>query len=242
MKDYIKSMKEQINQIAHMQGINYQDVLTDFVHLSLNVFYLTPLIEHFFKDSTFATNHTFRNHVIKTKNHPEAMAKLEELVFFYMDAVKKSEPFTDFLSHLLIGNKALGQFPTPPHIAQLLAQLVDQDEQPGHIADPSGCGAGSLMLGYLYTHSHNKDFLSQTEITLTDLDLNMVKMATLQIMMNICLHQTPIKELNCYCMNALTGNYETSKVFNFTYKVEPLLKMLLQAQDKNRAIKQTQTA
>lgn len=73
------------------------------------------------------------------------------------------------------------------------------------VGDFGGCGAGSLLLGWLrYAHELHPTRLNQVHMFGVDLDPKMVRMTALQITMSCLVHDIPLGSLSLHCCNAIT--------------------------------------
>ena len=149
------------------------------------------------------------------KNDLQAWAVLNELVYDYLTIVKQQAPFTDVM--YLIGyqskslSKALGQFLTPPQVAQGVVGMLgmgkmDELTEGKHIrvGDPCGSGAGSLLLAFLAeAHRVQPTRTNQIHLMAVDIDYRMVMMTSVQIALASIIHHIPIGSLRVYCANSI---------------------------------------
>ncbi|HFZ2576818.1 TPA: N-6 DNA methylase [Pseudomonas aeruginosa] len=143
---------------------------------------------------------------------------VEKAVITYMNMVKESEPFTDILSMvheeiLLTGRRGerLGQFLTPPDLANLLSELVMTDEdirsmdKVKTLSEPC-CGSGSMILAPLARMAKvDRSKVRYVQVMLNDIDTLMCKVATLQVVASSMMHAIKFNSLMVYNCNLLTG-------------------------------------
>ena len=164
------------------------------------------------------------------RNDPLGWELLNELVDDYLEIVEAQPPFTDVMH--LIGysskpwSKALGQFLTPPTVAQALIRLstLGLDEQLANgkhllVGDNAGSGGGSLLLAFLCeVHTLHPTKTHQAHLFAVDIDYRMVMMTAVQIVLSSVVHQLPIGSLKVHHCNGLTDyNDDTYEYSNLSY-------------------------
>lgn len=164
------------------------------------------------------------------RNDPQGWELLNELVDDYLEIVEAQPPFTDVMH--LIGysskplSKALGQFLTPPTVAQGLIRLYTfgLDEQLANgkhilVGDPAGSGGGSLLLAFLReVHTLHPTRTHQAHLFAVDIDYRMVMMTAVQIVLSSVVHQLPIGSLKVHHCHGITGyNDDTYEYSNLSY-------------------------
>lgn len=212
----IKGIQKNITRMVEVsrQGLTEQQCLIDLSQLSFNLMsqgYIWKL--QFPKGSMYHEDFM----VQKPSNYKtdlEAWELLQGMVMDYWQLVKLSEPFTDVMH--LIGyssqklSKAMGQFLTPPTVAEALNRLAGnipelETSEDILVGDFAGCGAGSLLLGWLrYAHELHPTRLHQVHMVGVDLDPKMVRMTALQITMTCLIHKVSLGSLTLHCCNAIT--------------------------------------
>ena len=123
-----------------------------------------------------------------------------EATKMYADLVGCSHPFTDILSPVYEAmvvrphQKALGQHLTPPAVTDLLTNLTFTNtfdvygEGPIHIHEPA-VGAGGLPLSVCRRALEQGIPVQRLHFALNDIDIQCVKMTTIQFLANGLLHQ-----------------------------------------------------
>lgn len=123
-----------------------------------------------------------------------AIAKAVEL---YGQAVAQGEPFADILGSTYMaiasrgGRAMLGQYFTPPNVAEMLARLNDlsgsslREDRLTRIYDPA-CGSGALLLGAarVLLQESGPASLNRVHFCGTDLDLICARVAAVQLVAN----------------------------------------------------------
>lgn len=148
-----------------------------------------------------------RESLMNIKDSPE----LGQSVKSYCDLVLACAPFTDVFSMLheellLTGRRGegLGQFFTPPDLADALAQLMPLLTGGKKIEDFC-CGAGSLPLAALKRCAMTTpDALATVTVILNDIDELACKVAFLQVVANMLVHRVQVGEILMYNCNVIT--------------------------------------
>lgn len=211
----IKVIQKNITRMVEVskQGLTHQQCLIDISQVAFNF-----VCSKWFWQSAFPKGDMFHEDFMEQeltsyKKDPEAWELLGTAVTDYWELVKLCEPFTDVMH--LIGyssqklSKALGQFLTPPAVADGLFRLTCTlpELETGEdilVGDPAGCGAGSLLLGWLrYAHELHPTRLNQVHMFAVDLDPKMVRITALQITLSCIFHKIPLGSLSIHCCNAI---------------------------------------
>lgn len=213
-KEFSKKIKLICNSTNRMnlspkQAI--EDVIGHVCLLLMNKQFITGV----FPRTLYQYSSSFVPRLKHYKEEPEAHEIMKELCQDFIALIKCSEPFSDTVGMLYdeyLG-QVLGQFLTPPDVAYTLAaiSLVGADfSQERSIADPCGCGAGSLLLGTLRCiyETHGKEAVANVHIEAVDLDINMVRMTTVQIVMHSILHQIPLASFKVHHANTISEYQE----------------------------------
>ncbi len=212
IKGIQKNITKMFEQTKH--GLSEQQILVDISKYAFNV-----MCQERFWKSKFPIGSLyhceFMSQELSTyKADPEACALLVASGRDYWELVKLCDPFTDVMH--LIGyssktlSKALGQFLTPPAVADGLNRLTTtildlQGDRHITVGDFGGCGAGSLLHGWLrHAHSLHPTRLSQVHMFGVDIDQKMVRMTTLQITLSCLAHDIQLGSLTLHCCNGLT--------------------------------------
>lgn len=188
-----------------------KQVIDDMIQLSFNMM-TTPRFMTHFPRTRYYLDETMTAEVRRYEHDPQAWQLLQELVLDFVKAINDSEPFTDVIGSLYdeyLG-EVLGQFLTPPDVADALAEFqVIFTEKPTEkqiIGDTCGCGAGSLILAMLRSimRHHGEESLRHLEVVAMDLDPNMVRMCSVQVVMSALVHDIPLSGFIAHCGNTLT--------------------------------------
>lgn len=213
MKEKKQSISQKIQKLCAMSKYSSgpKQVIDDMVQLAFNVM-TTPIFLAHFPRSRFYVDHSMRNEVRRYEHDPKAWQLLQELVVDFMQAIHEAEPFEDVIGSLYdeyLG-QALGQFLTPKDVADGLAAiqlaLMPKPTEKLMIGDPCGCGAGSLVLALLrrILEMHGEESIKLLDVLVMDLDPNMVRLCTVQIVMSSVIHNIPIFGLEAHCGNTIT--------------------------------------
>lgn len=211
----IKGIQKNITKMVQVsrQGLTEQQCLIDLSQLSFNFMSSTWMWRMKFPAGSMFNMDFMAQELTNYKQDPEAWELLEIVLEDYWQLVKMCEPFTDVMH--LIGyssktlSKAMGQFLTPPSVADGINRLTTTvpDLQTGRhitVADFGGCGAGSLLLGWLrHAHSLYPTRLNQVHMTGVDIDQKMVRMVALQITTSCLFHNIEIGSLSLHCCHAI---------------------------------------
>ncbi|WP_132577675.1 N-6 DNA methylase [Pseudomonas aeruginosa] len=144
----------------------------------------------------------------------------------YMKVVVSEEPFTDTLSEtyeelFLTGRRGerLGQFMTPPDLSRAVSKLMLDDsavsaiEKPIWFSEPC-CGTGSMALATLHRiWSLNPEKLGLVNLLLNDIDETMVRVALLQVLSSVVLHNLDLNEVRSFNANLITEYFSDNTHF-----------------------------
>lgn len=213
MKEKKQSISHKIQKLCTMSkhSSGPKQVIDDMAQLAFNVM-TTPIFLDHFPRSRYYVDNSMRNAVRRYEHDPEAWKLLLEIVEDFMRAIKDAQPFEDVIGSLYdeyLG-QTLGQFLTPKDVADALAAiqlvLMDKPTEKLVIGDPCGSGAGSLVLALMrrILHMHGEDSIKLLEVIVMDLDPNMVRLCTVQIVMSSVMHNVPIFGLEAHCGNTIT--------------------------------------
>lgn len=191
------------------------EVIQDMTQGMFNILTTPSFMAQAAPISGFYYRPEFRTNPRDFHRQPEADVLLMQAVAIWIKHIAENEPFTDVMTSQLAphcGDK-LGQFLTPPDLAELLPMLsgaingpmVPEDGEI-HIGEPTGCGAGSLILGQLkYIHdTQGPEALKRVHVTGIDLDPTMAMLSAVQIGMNIVVHKVMPASIHIHCGNGLT--------------------------------------
>lgn len=148
------------------------------------------------------------------KRDLKAWGLLQEAFDIYMHEVKDNELFADVIGMQYdeyLG-KSLGQFLTPPDVADALAMLQLQGfkeriEAKEHFNIGDICnGAGALLLGALrvIVNECGKEALRYVHLVGNDLDPLMCRMCAVQLLFPSFMHNAPIGSVNLSQGNTIT--------------------------------------
>ena len=231
----IKALKSSIFQITshHTGGERAkQDLaLSVFVKFSLGVM-LNQLVaryrhygvtdlelaEHIFIDDT---HFSIDRKLFDTLN-PEALATSVRL---YKELVEALPVFSDVLMSVIeemyLANKngeGLGQFLTPPDLANLIAlQIANDLDNDGGRTKPYRfyemcCGVGSLILPIASNEAAKGRHRTRLiDLEMNDIDPLMCSAAALQFVANSVIHEQDLHQLRVTCSNTLTETKPHSK-------------------------------
>lgn len=202
---------EKVSKIA--KNRTTKQVINDLMQMFCNLITEPAFIEVAFPNTLYRYQAGFRQELSYYKTDLPAWNELQTLSQMFMQAIKKSEPFTDVIGQLydleLVGN-TMGQFLTPPDVADTLASLtaplMGEITEPLTIGDMTGCGAGTLVLSQVkgILHTQGRGAVRFLDVRALDLDMNMAKMATVQIVLSACIHRIQIRSLIVHQGNAIT--------------------------------------
>lgn len=211
-----KELAKQIADFAsrHPLTSNINEVIDDIVQLDFNMLTSSGLFYGAFPNGAIWAKGEYLVSLEKYRNHPQAWHELQNLALAFNTLIFKGEPFQDIIGGLYNDTlaksqaKALGQFLTPHSVSEGLARWVDegQPQQPFVLSDPTGCGAGSLILARLsyLVKTHGAECLKFVHVVLNDLDPGMAKLAAVQVGWSAVLHRIPLGSLGVYCANIIT--------------------------------------
>ena len=217
MKDkLIKGIQKNITRMVELsrQGLTEQQCMIDLSQLSFNYVSSDWFWRMQFPWGSMYHSGFMAQELSNYKQDLEAWELLKQTKDDYFELVKLCDPFTDVMH--LIGyssqklSKAMGQFLTPPTVAECLNRLAGsipelETKEDILVGDFGGCGAGSLLLGWLrYAHELHPTRLNQVHMFGVDLDPKMVRMTALQITMSCLVHDVALGSLSLHCCNGIT--------------------------------------
>ena len=137
-----------------------------------------------------------------------------------LQAICEAEPFTDLMTQYVeeieATNKNLAQFFSPSDISNMIGQFTTQsfkleqfnDVEYTVIADPTGCGAGSLVLGQLRALRDIKGFKEEhyqsVSVYMNDLDEDLHRIAFFQVLLSSLAHAIPLGKIEVENKNIIT--------------------------------------
>lgn len=146
-----------------------------------------------------------------------------------------NEPFTDVLT-VIYGEHLgydKGQHMTPPDLANMLASFTLQNLSDNFngshsitVGDPTGCGTGAMILAsikHVYK-KYGRDGLSYCNFIGVEMDRTLAMATVFQVEMSSIMHDIQFNSFEVWNENALTCNFEYSKLFygsranQFAYK------------------------
>ena len=178
MTDYLKEFIATLQHLDHSR--NNFEVFRDFLTLSTcaiaQPFYRSNEIEQQYLDTVKRYN----------KEQAEQFSKLLALLVSAL-----SEKFQDFLGkvymQLNLGNARTGQFFTPYHISQMMAEITfvdgkDIDKQDIITLSEPCCGSGGMVIAYAETmKKYDINFQERLFVEAIDIDEMCFQMAYLQL-------------------------------------------------------------
>ena len=178
MTDYLKEFIATLQHLDHSR--NNFEVFRDFLTLSTcaiaQPFYRSDEIEQQYLET------------IKQYNKEQA-EQFSQLLALLVSAL--SEKFQDFLGkvymQLNLGNARTGQFFTPYHISQMMAEITfvdgkDIDKQDIITLSEPCCGSGGMVIAYAETmKKHDINFQERLFVEAIDIDEMCFQMAYLQL-------------------------------------------------------------
>ncbi len=230
-KQFAKKIQDVCNSF-NRKNANIRNVIDDLMQLGCNMLSEPNFIDRSFRNTLWACKEDFRKELSHYKEEPKAWNLLQELFNEYLHVINDNEPFADIVGMMYDetahkGNN-LGQFLTPPDLADLLGELLiagnpESITKDMLIGDFCGCGAGSLILGQIkaiYNH-HGKDAVKHLNVVANDLDACMSKMATVQTVFSSIVHRIPLGSFTTFNANTVTQYSEMSEGKHVIYKWIP---------------------
>ena len=220
----MKAMTNLSKQVAKVVQVarnrNTKQVIEDLMQMYCNLLSEPAFIERAFPNTLYRYGAEFRQELTYYKKDKRAWEELQTLSQMFLQAIAEAEPFTDHMTSLydleLKGN-TLGQFLTPPDLADLLGALImnisEPITSPTTIGDDTGCGAGSLVLGQIKATlaRDGKGAVSMLNVVANDLDPHMAKICTVQVVLNSCIHRIPLKSVRVFNGNIITEYEEMNQ-------------------------------
>lgn len=216
MKDKTKNFSKLVEEICQVsnQCLTKKQVLDDLIQLSCNLLTEDAFFSKAFPCALFRQTEVIRKEMSQYKKDPKAWALMSGLVLEYLRLIKESEPFEDVLGSLYDEHlgQVLGQFLTPRDVCDVVSAIAlsgskaEAFSKPFRIGDPTGCGAGSMLLSYLREvyKKHGKEAMRNVEILAVDLDPRMVRMTTAQIGLSAAIHRIPLRIYRGFAKNVLS--------------------------------------
>ena len=211
------NLSKQVARVATVaRNRTEKQVIEDLMQMYCNLLTEPAFIEKAFPKTLYRFGKNFRQELSYYKHDPKAWDELQKLSQMFLQTVAEAEPFTDHMTSLYdmeIKGERLGQFLTPPDLAEMIAELqmtsstlTEAPSRPYTVGDDMGCGAGSLLLGFIRAvlRKHGKGAVSMLNVRANDLDPEMVKIATVQIVLNSCIHRIPLHSFHIDNANILS--------------------------------------
>lgn len=224
----IKQITEKINKLCAMSKYSAgpKQVIDDMAQLAFNVLATTPAFTMAFPGTSLYVDESMTAELRRYEHDPEAWALLQELVVDFFNAVKSSEPFSDVIGGIygdLVG-KNLAQFLTPKKVADgVVAMQLIRMEKPHEritMGDPSGCGAGSMILAALRNvlKKHGKDSMAYLDLVVIDIDPKMVRLCCLQVVLSAIMHRIPLMGFEAHCGDTIRDYNGPKKTLAFGWR------------------------
>lgn len=223
-----KIISAKINKLCAMSKYSAgpKQVIDDMAQLAFNVLATTPALAMAFPGTSFYVDEGMTAEVRRYEHDPEAWALLQELVVDFFSAIKTASPFTDVIGEIygdLVG-KNLAQFLTPTKVADgvVAMQLAFMPKPVGRITlgDPTGCGAGSLILAALRNvlKKHGAHSIGYLDLVVMDLDPNMVRLCCLQVVLSAVMHRIPLMGFEAHCGDTIRDCNGPKKTLAFGWR------------------------
>lgn len=215
------NLSKQVAKVVQVaRNRNTKQVIDDLMQMYCNLLSEPAFIEKAFPNTLYRFGAGFRQELTYYKKDLPAWDELTKLSQMFLQTVATAEPFTDHMGSLydleLSGN-TLGQFLTPPDLADMLGELTmslaEPITKPQTIGDPTGCGAGSLVLGLIKSVLKNqgKGAVSMLHVVANDLDPHMAKICTVQVVLNSCIHRISLNSVTVHDCNVITEYQEMNE-------------------------------
>lgn len=224
-------LSKQVSRVATIaRNRTEKEVIEDLMQMQCNLLSEPAFIEVAFPNTLYRFGPGFRQELSYYKHDPKAWDELQKLSLMFMQAIAEAEPFTDHMTKIYdmeVKGDRLGQFLTPPDLADMLAHLTlsiaPPITRPHTIGDDTGCGAGSLVLGLIKTvlKTQGKGAVSMLDVIANDLDAHMAKICTVQVVLNSCIHRIPLRSVRVMNGNILTEYDEMNEGKHMLYQWHP---------------------
>lgn len=216
-----KNVSAKINKLCAISKYSNgpKQVIDDMAQLAFNLIATTPAVAMTFPGTRLYVDETLTAEVRRYEHDPEAWALIQELVVDFFGAIKEAQPFEDVIGEIyadLVG-KNLAQFLTPKKVAEgvVAMQLAFMPKPTERVTmgDPTGCGAGSLILAALRNvlNKHGKDSMAYLDVVVMDIDPNMVRLCCLQVVLSAIMHRIPLMGFEAHCGDTIR-DYNGPKV------------------------------
>lgn len=215
------NLSKQVARVATVaRNRTEKQVIEDLMQMYCNLLTEPAFIEVAFPNTLYRFGAGFRQELSYYKNDLKAWDELNKLSQMYLQTVAEAEPFTDHMTSLYdmeVKGERLGQFLTPPDLADALGELTmalsEPITKPTTMGDDTGCGAGSLILGSIRAvlKQQGKGSVSMLHVVANDLDPQMAKITTVQLVLNSCIHRIPLNSVlvhNCNVISEYTAMNE----------------------------------
>lgn len=210
----MKTLYKQVEKVVKLcRGRTTKQVIDDLIQMHCNLICNPQFIERVFPNTLYQFNNEFAQNLNYYQTNEKAFYELNVLAGMFRNAILESEPFTDVMGLIYdieIQGNSFGQYLTPPDISNLIGELsLAIDTSFDHqkiIGDDMGCGAGGLILGLINSiyKKYGASAVKNLNVRAVDVDLSMVKIATVQIVLNSCIHRIPINSFISHHANILT--------------------------------------
>lgn len=223
-EDHIKAITEKLTTLSSITSHSEHNIFNDFIQVVFNTAADPSFIQEALPMCLLEVEKGWRAEPASYAENPDTGELLREIGFHYLSAVKESEPFTDVIGEIIgkYSNRTLKQFLTPKGLADGISAFTQAillpTTAPFSIGDPTGCGAGSLILAQLRAiyKRDGGEGIKLTSVTATDIDRNMVKACCMQVMMSSALHELPLSSFTARHTDAIKGHNDDATVYKLT--------------------------
>ena len=235
----LKNFTKLYNELSNIYGS--MNIFMDFVKMCSIFIY-----------NSFAQNQEMEQQYLKTinsyrKEHQQIFPKMfSELIMMYEEAEDITDILGPFYERENLGNNRLGQFFTPTHISDAMAEISIEDEQTlkniinkrGFIsmAEPT-CGAGGMILSIAKAlQKRNINYQQELLVETTDIS----EVCTYMTYIQLSLYGIPA---TVYCGDSLSQNFrfklETPLLFIQYWKFRKFY--MKSNEEKNNQLQQSES-
>lgn len=197
----MNELVKKVNSLAESNKLskNNKQIIDDIIQLLYNNIYSGYL--NYFTGSYYKliVDKKLTRELSEYQNDLPSWEALQECSVLFMHQMKSRPLFTDFLAEIYtehLGDR-LGQFMTPPDVADLLVALNPITDSDTHSAHDPTAGTGGLILAHLrhVYANEGKEGIKRTEVHLNDIDPAMVKACAIQIILPSIMHKIALSRI-----------------------------------------------